>query len=199
MSATTTDAPANNAEVFTQYHRYVKYLIARYGFHPENVEDMASLMFVKFMEKDVLSDYDPNYEWTGSGRKNPFVYFLSSWVRQYLYHYKTREKIRSDAEISLDQPLESGDLWADVYLEPSNDLTDRETVELLADIRRYVVDEKPMRACSMQEFYDECLRHVEIYGKVNQSILAEHFGVTDTSIQNWLKRLRQCFAKAMAE
>lgn len=206
MSSVISDAPASNAEVFQQYHYYVRSLIARYGFDQQFVEDMASIIFTKWIEKDVLSDYDPTKKWESYGkvRTANFQTFLSGFVIQYLYHYKTREDRRASIECeSVDFELPQADgsqaPWLDAQPEGvTNDLQSVEMVELVLDIEKYLHGVKPTRHCSMEDFFAAVMRQVTAYGRVNIASLADEFNVSRSSIQNWLKLLREHIKEARA-
>jgi hypothetical protein len=199
--ATAAPVPATNAEVFEQYFAHVKYLIRKYGFHEELVEDMASIMMLKFVEKDVLSDYDPT-KVHGNNKTANFKTFLSGFVVSYLYHYMSREIRRRDIEsfsLNYSYELEDGDtdLWIDQIPEGRvDDEYDYQTLDLIIDIRNYLQENPKVMGqkqapVKLEEFFAAVMAQVEKYGECNSKELQEQFGVSKTTISNWMKILRE--------
>lgn len=193
--------PRTNAEVFETYYNHVKFLIRKYGFHEELVEDMAGILMLKFVEKDVLADYDPERLSTNNKTAN-FKTFLSGFVMSYLYHYMSREIRRRDIEaFSTDYSytLEDGDmdLWMDHLPEGQvDDEYDYQTLDLIIDIRNYLKDNpkvmgKKHEPVTLEHFFSSVMRQVDEQGQVNSKELQEEFGVSKTTISNWMRTLRE--------
>lgn len=196
MSATVT-VPATNAEVFEIYYNHIKFLIRKYGFHEELVEDMASILMLKFVEKEVLADYDPSHASTAN-----FKTFLSGFVMSYLYHHMTRERRKRDIEAySTDYSYTLDDGSMDLFIDqcPETYVSDEENIEtldLIIDIRKYLSENpkvmaKQTRAVKLEDFFSKVLEQVETQGSVNGKELAAFYGVSTTTISNWMKILRQ--------
>lgn len=194
-------APATNAEVFEQYYTHIKYLIRKYGFHDDLVEDMASLMMLKFVEKGVLEDYSAESTWGEEQRTASFKTFLSGFVVSYLYHYMSRERRKRDFEAySLDYSIELSDgamdLWIDSQEEAQfEDIDSIETLDFIIDLRRYLHENpksigKKASPYKLEDFFVAVMRQIETTGLVQTSLLAEEFGVSSPTIHNWLKLLR---------
>lgn len=193
--------PATNAEVFEIYYQHIKFLIRKYGFHEELVEDMAALLMLKFVEKDVLSDYDPT-RLSSNNKTANFKTFLSGFVMSYLFHYMSREIRRRDHEaysLNYSYTLEDGDtdLWLDQLPEGRvDDEYEYQTVDLIIDIRNFLQENPkvmgPKHApVTLETFFSSVMRQVEEQGQVNSKELQEEFGVSKTTISNWLRTLRE--------
>lgn len=184
--------PKSEAEVFEQYYSHVKFLVARAGIRKDYVEDYAMTLMIKFVEKGVLQDYDPDRVSTVNGvaRTANFKTFLSGFVSSYLRYFAHRDAleahrsmITSDAKIG-----ESETPFLDylgMVVEDDTDII--EATELIERVRKNLKSDK------MALFFEMVLLQVHEYGKVDVRELSEMFEVTRSSIHNWLKKLRTEF------
>lgn len=203
-STTRTDfVPQTFDELYRHYFKYVvKYVIAL-GIEPQNAEDVAQTVLTKFFEKDVLSDYDPERYVQANGRirKAVFGTFLSGFVRLYVMHYRDRQWVLKKREgTSLDAtlaPTENGGSegspmdWTGPAI--TEEYEDLHFVNLVNGIRTHLSHIPPRNAqdqCNMVEFFNVVLQQTYEDGKIDTIALSARFGVSKTSIQNWLKRLR---------
>lgn len=209
--------PTSFEELYRHYFTYVvKYVIAL-GIDPQNAEDVAQTVLTKFFEKDALSDYDPDkyIETHGRTRKAMFGTFLSGFVRLYVMHYRDRQWVLQKREgTSLDTTLTSNEAngvpiggvegarydWAG----PSHteEYEDLHFIELVTGIRSHLASVPARNAqdqCNMVDFFNAVLQQTYDHGKIDTAALVEQFGVSKTSIQNWLKRLRNEVRIVIAE
>ena len=195
--------PVSFEDMFSYYYEFVVKLVGHFGIDRQNSEDVAMTILTKFFEKDVLSDFNPEFttQYGGVTRKAVFRTFLSGFVRTYVRHYKDRQVIHKRREgFSVDTPMfnysDTGEAvtWMD-YLGPRyyEEHEDLEEADLVRAIRERLALTKPRNAqdqCNMTEFFERVLQQVYETDHVDTAVLAEEFGVSKTSIQNWLKRLR---------
>lgn len=194
--------PESFDELFSHYYVFVVKLVQTFGIDRQNSEDVAMTILSKFLEKDALSDFNPEFASNHNGvtRKAVFRTFLSGFVSVYVRHYRDRQQLQLKREgISHDAPaftFDSGEpmTWMDYigprYYEEFEDLADR---ELLASIRTHLATTKPRNAqdkCDLPLFFEMTLQQTREHGEVRTEELAELFDVSKTSIQNWLRRLR---------
>lgn len=209
MTRTVTNfVPSDFAELYAHYYAYVAKLVIRFGIPMAEAEDVTQSILLTFYEKDALSDFDPERfnEYQGRLRKAVFGTFLSGFVRAYVRHYRTRIEVHAGREgLSVDMPIKSldgdartlYDLLADPVEENYDDLMD---AELLAQVRAHLSAWKPQRPQSllnMPLFFEVILDQLAEKDRVDASELAELFGVSTTSVQNWLKQLRSEIQKVI--
>lgn len=60
MITSRTGAPENYGDLYTHYFGMMKSIVRRAGINAEDVEDVASEILCKFMEKDALTWFDPD-------------------------------------------------------------------------------------------------------------------------------------------
>lgn len=195
--------PESFEDMFSHYYEFVVRLVASFGIDFQNAEDVAMTILTKFFEKDVLSDFNPEFtsEYSGVTRKAVFRTFLSGFVRSYVRHYLDRQTTHRVREgFSVDTPVftfpESGDTqtWME-YAGPKyhEEFEDLHEEDLLLSIRarlRRRQNHNVQDHCDMPVFFERVRQQIYEQGKIDTLQLAEDFGVSKTSIQNWLKRLR---------
>ncbi len=195
--------PSSFEELYSHYYSYVVKYVVKLGITPQNAEDVAQTVLAKFFEKDALSNFDQNY-FEGS-RKALFTTFLSGFVELYVRHYRDRQQkqeYREGKSIYLFTPgagkEDMGDNhsieWSDPYL-PRTEETyeDFHFRELVHGIRAHlgaVRSTNSQDRCNMVDFFNAVLEQTYNDGKIDTLALSAQFGVSKTSIQNWLKRLR---------
>ncbi len=204
--------PSSFEEMFATHYDYVVRLVAQSGIDFQNAEDVAMTILTKFFEKDALNDFDPEFttEYGGITRKAVFRTFLSGFVKTYVRHYRDRQEVTRLREgFSVDTVMftyaDSGEpaTWMDLqgpsFEEKYEDLAEQ---DLLASIRSRLQHSTPRNSqdqCNMPEFFEAVLRQTYAEGRVDTAALAEEFGVSKTSIQNWLKRLRSEVSSVIEE
>lgn len=195
--------PTSFEDMFDHYYDFVVKLVSTFGIDYQNAEDVAMTILTKFFEKDVLSDFNPEFttEYGGVTRKAVFRTFLSGFVRTYVRHYADRQRLHKAREgFSVDTPMfifvETGEpmTWMD-YVGPRYHETfeDLHEADLVRSIRARLNLVKPNNAqdqCDMPEFFEKILQQISELGRIDTALLAEEFQVSKTSIQNWLKRMR---------
>lgn len=191
--STTVAVPVSNAEVFATYYPHVKFLVQRAHIRSENVEDYAMTLMAKFIEKGVLTDYDPNHE---SGAN--FKTFLSNFVNAYLRHFSERDAINAyrsrmstDMRVGEHQDVPLMDYLGKVIEDSTEEV---EVSELVTKVRKALEAEGNKKMCL---FYEMVLLQMEEHGQVDVEELTVLFGVTRSSIYNWRKKLREVFEQCM--
>lgn len=195
--------PDSYSEMFQHYYIYVVKLVTNLGITPQNAEDVAMVILTKFIEKDRLPDFDPEYvsEHGGVKRKATFRTFLSGFVATYVQHQRTIQMKQTYREgQSTNQPVahsagtNEGAEWIDLY---GPKVTDDHDALAEADLLRQIrvqLAQIPSRntqdRCNLSYFFEAVLAQTEDKGKADVAELALQFGVSKTTIQNWIKRLR---------
>lgn len=192
--------PKDFAEMYTQYYTYVHNLLYRNGIEYQDCDDVAQSIFMTLDKKGFLDDFDPTKEFHGHAAV--FTTFLSGAVLKYLRHYRHRKHIRDQREgQSTDQTVSASprdgatsDMWIDVY----GPHFEEEYTELHGDdfrrqIRAHLVTVNTGRKDNQLDLvalFNEIDRQVAEDGKYTTAKLGEVFGVSRTTIHNWLSRLR---------
>lgn len=202
--------PESFSEMYAHYYDYCVRLVARQGIDGQSAEDVTQAILVKFFEHNALADYDPDRTTVVNGepRRAAFRTFLSSFVLAYLRHYVNRQAIHKQREgLSTDAPLATDtdqansltvlDIVAPVYEERYDDLYEQ---ELIAAVKQRLIEEPKKRAsrCDMAAFFDAVLRQFHATGVIDTLALAAEFGISKSSVNNWLKSLRSTITAAVA-
>ena len=152
-------------------------------------------VMTKFLEKDALADFDPNYF---EGKDAVFRSFLSGFVEKYVRHYRDRQKILKDREsliISAPTRVKDGQsTWMEVYGPKHYDTYDALVqFDMARELRQKVSTFAPRRSdgfLDMPEFLESVLTMFEDSGEITVAELADQYGVSGTTIRNWLQKLK---------
>jgi len=198
----TTFVPRDFAELYEHYYLYVAKLVLRFGVPAGEVEDVTQSILLTFFEKNALEDFDPERmnDYQGKLRKAIFGTFLSGFVASYVRHYRDRIQVRVRREsLSVDTPVwtEEGETQTlhDLLVDPvEEDYDDLMEADLLASVRTHLSRVAPPRRShaklNLSLLFELILDQLSEHGAVDAKELAELFGVSGTSVQNWLKQLR---------
>lgn len=206
--------PKDFAEMYQHYYVYVLKLVVQQGIDYQDADDIAQTMFVKMNEKGLLEQFDPEREFYG--RPAVFTTLVSGFVLKYVRHYRERQGITQARELTyIDQDAEGAqtkssdsendglNTWLDTYGPVFEDeYTDVTDAEFLRDVRAHLATAPTGRKDSRLDFvalFEEIRIQVDADGKYDTSVLMERFGVTRTTIHNWLEKLRIEVAKAVAD
>lgn len=199
--------PKDFAEMYQHYYVYVLKLLVQQGIDYQNADDMAQVLFIKMDEKGLLQQFNPDLEF--NGRPAVFTTMLSGFVLKYAMGFRKRQMITQTRELNyIDQPREpdadfqsDAASWIDVngphFEEEYADVSD---ADFRASVRGHLATASAGRKDSQLNFvalFDEIDRQVARDGKYSTSELMERFGVTRTTIHNWLEKLRIEVAKAV--
>lgn len=203
--------PESFEDLFDHYYKFVVSLVSTFGIDYHNAEDVSMTILMIFFEKDVLSDFNPEFvsEFGGVERTAVFRTFLSGFVRTYVRHYVDRQRVLRRREgFSTDTVVAGGGAeqemtWLDVagplYEEEFDSLYEEELVKSIRDHLATVAPKNNQDLCNLPKLFEAVLAQTRADGKVNTEELAAHFGVTRQSINNWQKRLRTEVAKVIGD
>lgn len=205
MSQNLRPTPTTNAEVFEHYFPYIKRLVRKAGISPQNVEDISMKLMTRFIERDSLGSFDPNFS-AANGTPIRFESYISGFVFQYIRYLQGREQLAAKREPTyVDETVMAGGsdtdrLWMDVQGFYHEDLHDDLHVEdLVLRIHKQIDGMNSKHSCDFATFFDAVRDQIDVTGKINITQLAEKFGVTKTAVQNWMKQLRTQVTKALDE
>lgn len=198
MAATLSEnyVPTDFSDMFEHYYPYVVALVRRRGILPQSAEDVAMTILTKFFEKNALEDYRPEFTTAHDGivRSARFPTFLSGFVLAYLRHYQHRQGVhlRRESMALEDAPLSF--LWSQGTFEET------EAQDFITSVTRHLqkIPPTPRSKVAMADLFEAIVRQVELTGDISVTELAQTFGVSATSVRNWLAVLREEIGEVIA-
>lgn len=191
--------PEDYSDLFEHYWRYVVKLVRSFGIDDQNAEDVAMTILTKFLEKDALADYRPEFVSNHGGVARPAVFttFLSGFVFAYVRHHRDRQTITKRREPAmLDAPVAqdgTATTWIEMYgpVEPE-DHDDIYHDDLVRAIRRSLEAMPPSARAHVNivALFDRMVAQISTTGQYDTAALAAEFGVSQSAIRNWILRLR---------
>lgn len=191
--AHSTIVPSTYDEVYRVYYPYVRKIIFKWGVRDDYLlDELSSVMLTKFIERDMLSAYDPE-------RNVLFSTFLAGFIGHYIRYHIERANLHRDREgTSLDAMLfdnEDSDLTVYDVVIPAHydDYGHLEFAEFVRHVRSRLATLAPLDKrdrCSMPALFEEVLRQEFMEGRINIKELTEIFGAGDSTVRVWVTRLR---------
>lgn len=185
-------APEDYTEFYARYYPYVVRLVIDRGISPSNAEDVAQSILEHFFKRNSLDFYDPEHV-TERGKTTQFTTFLSGFVLTYLRHHLDRARIEHARQegLPIDEDPSNEHSWANTSgPRTESDLSGPEFDEFLAAAHRSLSAAKFKGACSLVDLFDALREQVETTGTYSVQALANQFGSTPSTVQNWIVRLR---------
>jgi hypothetical protein len=193
--------PTNYAELHTLYRGYVENSVRKWGvLDPEDVADISSVILTKFIERDMLAEYDPT--------KGLFSTFLFGFIAAYVRYHKDRANLDRWREgTSHDVVLGNSDSTFTVYdaIAPAHvdDTTDIEYLELIRRIRAHLSTIPPTSKrdkCDLVKVFELIILHEYEYGRIHQEEIARQLGnISVNTAKAWIKRVQQHAATVVAQ
>lgn len=203
--------PTDYTDLYEHYYEYITKLVRNARIYPDNIEDVSMSILEKFIENDVLHDFDPTYttEYEGATRKAMFRTFLSGFVRLYLRHYIDRQRVKLQREpLSTNLPVTTGfgeasftREWLDIFGPTTTDTYDSLYTEDLIQTLRGQLEGASNPAwvkCSLVDLYDAVILQVRANGKPNALELARTLGVSKHTVGDRMKSLKAAITEALA-
>lgn len=210
-------APADNAELFRKYYQYVIALVRRAGFEESRVEDVASEILFKFIQRGFLEKFDAKKVFIYDGKERParFKSFLTKFVLSYLRgHWDKQQRERIREPLLCDMPVgTSKQFFGGTSVTPWVELNGpvspgpeeiyaqwhdvRETVSYLRAYLSQIPARHKWDTCDLPALFDRVLEQIDRDGQWNAQELREHFAISTTAIHSWLWRLRTHVAEAL--
>lgn len=139
-------APKDYEQLFLDYFSYACSLVRKLGIRSDKVEDTASEILIRFMERDFLPKFDPGVERQHRGvtYRTSFQKFFAVFVEHYVRGIRDREKrLRHREHLICDMPVPRGNdatqMWIEVHGAPV-DGGDVEVLEraVITEVRDYL-------------------------------------------------------------
>jgi len=198
--------PQDYTDLFENYYTYVTRLVSKNGIDPLNAEDVAMSILSKFIENDVLADFDPTY----GNREAKFSTFLGGFVSLYVRHHRERQIVRRVREpIIMDLPEAQGKskhgmgTWGEYHSKPTVETYDDLYGDDLAQVIRKHLLTLPTgsraRKFTLVDLFDVLVEQVKNLGEHNYPAAAAALGVTPPAVRNALPALRAAVRVALEE
>lgn len=209
--------PANYEEFHRLYFSHIVYLCSIGGIDQQSVEDVASDIFMRLMERGFLDFFDADkvFEYQGEQRPARFKSFLSTTVTTYLRGHldKQRRLQRREWQI-VDLPVGTPtaslagaadqQYWGTLYGPREDDHAD-EVIDMIAEedtargVRAYLAT-IPRRSthdrCDLVALYDAVRAQILATGIYDVRLLREQFGIATTTMHTWMWWLKENLADA---
>lgn len=198
-------APASYEELYRNYYSFVVGLVGKNGIAPDNREDVASEILLRFYERDFLNEFDPSLTFEVNGKivKARFKSFLSAFVVNYVRSHRDRQNLRAKREPLLVDAAARDDSqvspsWQIVpYEDDYSSLYEEELVDSLRAYLRTVPKKSRQDQCDLPKLFDAVVEQIRTNGKYSVKELQAIFGVSPTAIHSWLAWLRLNISKAL--
>jgi DNA-directed RNA polymerase specialized sigma24 family protein len=192
--------PATFEDLFRNYYGFVTHLVRKAGIEEQSAEDIAATILAKFLEKNALEDFRPDYVSTYDGveHKAVFTTFLSGFVMVYLRHHRERQGVRLHREpVICDMPVEShpGKNWVELnapHVWDEDERAEMYHADLVRRIRERLeaLPPSPRSQMNLPALFARVVEEVQQTGGYNARALAKEFGVSPWTIHKWMDRMR---------
>lgn len=195
--SSSSDCPSSFDELDREYRQYVVRMCSRFGVR--HCEAAAQDILVKFWEKDIIGQFDPDkhIEHHGIAHRATFRNFLTAKVHLYCLGIRERETKRSQREVLIDATPGATAL-AEVFGESwdSYDLEDRDLVGRIRDCLAVASPPAPEDP-GLLSFFDELVREVREDGRMSVARAGERFGIKRSAASALLAVLREKIKEAL--
>lgn len=201
-----TGAPENYDELFTYYFDFIKAQVARAGIMPRDVEDVASEILLRFVEKDFLAKYDGgllhdvgDHPRIPGARMRParFQGLLRSFVGKYVLQYRDKQMTKARKEpIYCDQPVGSSEgeqrSWIDLFSDNvvRVDVDDLEFWSWVGQAAHHLDQLEVRGKRDLAAVFRATVAMVVEDGRADRAAVAEKVGMAYTSVSMAYKDLR---------
>jgi len=205
-------APKSYEDLFRTYYTFVVHLVGKQGIAPDNREDVASEILLRFYERDFLNEFNPALTFVVNGKqvKARFKSFLSAFVVNYVRSHRDRQNLRARREpLLIDGAatangsdggsyytvIDRGD--GSAYEDDYSALYEEELVAKLRSYLMTVPRKSRQDQCDLVKLFDAVVDQVRKNGKYSVKELQAIFDVSPTAIHSWLGWMRQNISKAL--
>ncbi len=208
--------PQDYAELFRLYYDFVVRLVSIKGIDDANKEDVASDLLVRFIQRRSLEKFDPSLTFMRDGELRPanFRTYLSAFVESYVRGYRDRQqKNKTRESLILDVPVESPNnggrvSWVELNaFEYGKSLPSHEDdvvslvvqENMVASLRAYLATIPKRSAgdqCDLVALLDAIVAQIRATGEYSVEALREKFGVSSTSMHNWVWWMKELLCEA---
>lgn len=187
--------PETYDEVFRHYYPQIVGMVKMFKVSPNRREDVAMTILSKFIERDMLPKFDPEFI-GGNGQPVPFQTFITGFVASYVRYHRDREITEISRELQLVDTEVEVDVnlvlpWLDTREVHTDDVTSVEVPITIALIREHLAKIPASDDIhSLSLLFEFMLTQIQEYGRVLVKELADLYGVSVTSMQKWIRSVR---------
>lgn len=207
-------APKDYAELQVNYRGFTENFLLQLGIDENNVEDVASDIQMRFMERGSLEKFDPEMTFYYRGEMRParFRSYYSRSVEVYSRGHRDKQYKQARREFQIGNEHYSQETnhgsnavdgagggksatanWFDTFGSPYPDHAERVDDAMAMDAELAYVRQKlalipPRNAqdrCDLVSFFDAVIAQILAYGEYDLAVLAKKFSVSTTAIHSW--------------
>lgn len=188
-------APETYEELAQNFFGLIRSTIAKAnGVNPDDVDDLTQDMFIKLREKDVISWYNPNktFETPSGPRTAKFPTLLKSFVKSFLRTPLDTVRLKASREpVRLEQPTQSGVVWAEVYAPADpEDLEAQVYVDLEMDrAYQHLATIQVGPDMSADVVFAAIVHQAQGDGRFIRKRVAKLLGVQDSTMTRWSREV----------
>ncbi len=205
MLRTANVVPKTYDELFRHYYPLVKGMVKKANVHPQLCEDVAMVLIEKIIEKDLLSQFDPEYV-AANGKKINFSSYLSGFVMAYVRHLAARTRIDADRNRTYMNQESSEELrtedwlsWMDYHgFTHEDDHSQIEYALIVHRVRAHLRGLPVKGKKNFSELFELVLEQLEETGKVHKADLAEKMNCAPSHITTMMRSLGEHIREAQA-
>lgn len=202
-------APHDYTEMHRLWYPFIVNLVGRSGIHPNNREDVASDIFVRIMEWDILGEFNPDFTVARRDGIHParFKNFLSSVVMTYVRgHHERQVRLRrrelqgysADLGELADRRTSRDSSYVDAFAPVVPDHSDliieavmeSQTARNIHALLAKVPKRSSHDTCDLPELFDAVREQILDTGIYDVHKLTEKFGVSGSTMYVWIRWLR---------
>jgi hypothetical protein len=201
--------PSSPDEFVRMYRDYVVHLVRKLGIPDQDCEDVANDVLEKELkakntlgcEVGILALYNPQHEveFQGERKKVTFRAFLSARVALRVRGKRETIQRRAGRELLIcDSSVDGGQSWIDLFGGAVTDdysrLDAEEWLAAMRDRLARVPRSSPGDSCDLIALFDELVGQIQRTGAIDRAAVQARFDVADTTVTNWMHRLRGIMA-----
>lgn len=194
------EVPSSFEELYkTYYHIAVQICRSKGVSEPE---DAAQHIFARLHERDIIAEYNPEYQSTFHvGRRVTFKSFIQKVIANYALGLAQRDlKRRRRNQLLMDQPVEDGSDLAQFLTACDGGMAEPEEKEqykfLICTLRDHMANVPNRGRCCMLEILQLALEQFEEEGRVTRAELARGMSISSTAAgymyQSFQQEVREC-------
>ncbi len=200
-------APSDYDELYRRYGTYVRFVLVSQGINPNEVDEVVSRLFIRWVQYDMLATFDPTRE-SRSGEPAKFKSYLNQHIKLAARGFRDGIQKRARREpIILNQPVSASQTVSDLLDLGTPDLRFHdveynEFVEKVTDYLGTIPRRSKKDVCDLVLLFQRVVAQVETLGEIDIKLLMEgpwdphnERGVIKTTIsaqvvRSWLQVLR---------
>ncbi len=209
--ATEMVAPQDNADLFTRWQPFFKNYAVKRGIHPNDVQDAASIMVLRHIERDTIHNFDGDRVTNYKGEQRParFKTYLGRAIELDLRGIRDKNSRIAARELAVgciesrsENDSSNTVPWLDAIGDVQEDHADAidDMIDYEAEIKylRIKLSELPRRnvqdLCDLVALHDVICKQILDDGAYDIPKLAAKFDIASTTMHHWVRYWKSCIA-----